>query len=136
MLTIDPAKDILAPYAESSAESSAESAGTQQAVPAAAGNTTLAIREWWETLLTMGSKDAAAHQLFQNVPSADDDAEPDPHARALRGHGDLPASYMPPAMAGPRSHWARMVALVLIGVFVSATAAGVCLTYGPPLFGR
>ncbi|MGV1037672.1 MAG: hypothetical protein ACOYD0_11710 [Candidatus Nanopelagicales bacterium] len=85
----------------------------------------------------MSSEDTAEDQRFQDVPSADETAEPDPYARALSGHGDLPASYMPPAMTGPRSNWARAVALVLIGVFVSATAAGVCLTYGPPvLLGR
>lgn len=132
VLTIDPARDMLEPYADFARVSD----GTKQAVSVITCSARLAIRRRWETLLSMSSEDTAEAQRFQDVPAADESAEPDPHARALRGHGDLPASYMPPAMAGPRSNWARVVALVLIGVFVSATAAGVCLTYGPPLLGR
>jgi hypothetical protein len=29
----------------------------------------------------------------------------------------------------------RVVALGLIAIFLTATAAGICLTYGPPVFG-
>jgi hypothetical protein len=66
------------------------------------------------------------------VPDVDADAVVDPHWLDLRRGATLPACYMPPAMAGSRPPWARAVALVLIGVFVAATMAGVCLTYGPP----
>jgi hypothetical protein len=44
----------------------------------------------------------------------------------------LPISYMPPAMPGPHRPVLRVIAVVLVCVFVSATAAGVCLTYGAP----
>jgi hypothetical protein len=66
------------------------------------------------------------------VPDVEDDAVVDPHWLDLRGGSPLPAVYMPPAMPGVRSGWMRAVALLLVGVFVAATIAGVCLTYGPP----
>lgn len=39
---------------------------------------------------------------------------------------------MPPTMAGRRSPAMRLLATVLIAVFLLATALGICLTYGPP----
>ena len=72
---------------------------------------------------------------FAQIPTADDTAVPDPQFTAMRSGSNLPQTYLPPAMAGSRPPWIRVVALVLVGVFVAATAAGVCLTYGPPLLG-
>lgn len=72
---------------------------------------------------------------FANVPSADRDAEVDPHWLDLRGSSTLPPTYLPPAMAGSHSRLARVTALVIVAVFLVATAAGVCLTYGPKVFG-
>jgi hypothetical protein len=71
---------------------------------------------------------------FADVPDAGPDAELDPHWLDLRGGAVLPAVYMPPAMAGPtpRPPWLRGVAILLVILFLGATAAGVCLTYGPP----
>ena len=39
---------------------------------------------------------------------------------------------MPPTMPGSRPRWMRAVALVLVSIFLLATALGLCLTYGPP----
>ena len=69
---------------------------------------------------------------YASVPDPDLDACVDPHWLALRADSPLPPCYLPPAMAGRRDGWLRVMALVLIAVFVVATAAGVCLTYGPP----
>jgi hypothetical protein len=71
---------------------------------------------------------------FADVPDAGPDVPLDPHWLDLRGGSVLPAVYMPPAMAGlaPRAPWLRTVAVVLVAMFLTATAAGVCLTYGPP----
>ncbi len=70
---------------------------------------------------------------FADVPAAEDDAELDPHWVELRGSSPLPAGYMPPSMPGARRPWQRIVAVGLTAMFLVATAAGVCLTYGPPL---
>ncbi len=78
---------------------------------------------------------AMSSEDFSQVPAADPDAEIDPHWLELRGPSPLPPTYMPPAMAGRHSRTSRVIALVLIGVFVLATATGVCLTYGPTLLG-
>lgn len=72
---------------------------------------------------------------YAHVPSVADDAEVDPHWLALRGASLLPPSYMPPSMAGAHSRSSRATSLVLIAVFVLATALGVCLTYGPQFVG-
>lgn len=79
------------------------------------------------------STDARWTQAFADVPDAGPDAEVDPHWLELRGGAILPAVYMPPAMAGstPRAPWLRVVAGVVVAIFLLATAAGVCLTYGP-----
>jgi len=71
---------------------------------------------------------------FEDVPDAGPDAVLDPYWQDLRGGSVLPPVYMPPAMPGPtpRPPWLRAVALVLVVMFLAATAAGVCLTYGPP----
>lgn len=68
---------------------------------------------------------------FGDVPAADASAVPDPRYLELRANSDLPATYMPPAMAGERPRWIRVVSLVLVATFLTATAAGICLTYGP-----
>lgn len=70
---------------------------------------------------------------FSAVPAADDSAVPDPQFMAMRNSTNLPQTYMPPAMAGNRPPWVRAMAAVLVGVFLTAAAAGICLTYGPGL---
>ena len=45
----------------------------------------------------------------------------------------MPPFYLPPAMPGRHSRQAKALAIVLIGVFILATAVGACLTYGPKL---
>lgn len=72
---------------------------------------------------------------FAHVPQPDADAVVDPNWLRLRGDSLLPALYMPPTMAGHRSPLMRALAVVLIGVFLLATALGLCLTYGPPSAG-
>ena len=69
---------------------------------------------------------------YEHVPEPEPGSEPDPHWLELRAAGrtKLPESYLPPTMPGPRPWWARGAALVLIAVFLGATIAGVCLTYG------
>jgi hypothetical protein len=69
---------------------------------------------------------------FADVPQADPGATVDPHWLQLRGDSLLPTLYMPPTMAGRRSPAMRLLATVLIAVFLLATALGLCLTYGPP----
>lgn len=56
--------------------------------------------------------------------------EPDPHYLELLRGSKLPKAYLPPMMAGPQKPWIRLASLLLIAIFVGATAAGVCLTYG------
>jgi hypothetical protein len=70
---------------------------------------------------------------YAQVPGAAPDVPVDPHWLDLRTGAVLPLSYMPPSMAGPvqRPAWLRATALVVVAMFVLATAAGVCLTYGP-----
>ena len=59
----------------------------------------------------------------------------DPHWVELRGESTLPTTYLPLAMPGERRLWQRVVAVGLAAMFLGATAAGVCLTYGPPIHG-
>ncbi len=56
-------------------------------------------------------------------------ARPDP---AIRDHGPLPLTYMPPSMsgAGTRTTVTTIVALLLVTAFVVITALGFCMTYG------
>jgi hypothetical protein len=69
---------------------------------------------------------------YADVPSADASAELDPHfADLARPTSMVPSSYLPPAVAGQQQGWRRTAAWVLIGLLVTATAGGVCLTYGP-----
>lgn len=76
--------------------------------------------------------DAPASDMpFSEVPAADESAVPDPRYLELRTSTNLPVTYMPPAMAGDRPRWIRLVSIALVAVFITATAAGVCLTYGP-----
>ena len=70
---------------------------------------------------------------YASVPAAERDTVVDPHWLDLRSGSTLPAVYLPPAMAGRRRLWTRIVAVALVAIFLGATAAGVCLTYGPPL---
>lgn len=79
-------------------------------------------------IVTSTSTDLA----FADVPQPDPDAVVDPNWLSLRGDSLLPTLYMPPAMAGRQPPWIRAMATVLIGVFLLATALGLCLTYGPP----
>jgi hypothetical protein len=69
---------------------------------------------------------------FTDVPAAAQEAAVDLHWLALRGDSLLPTLYMPPTMAGRRSPAMRLLATVLIAVFLLATVLGICLTYGPP----
>ena len=70
---------------------------------------------------------------YADVPDVPRDAELDPHFAELaaRGASLLPTSYMPAAMPGEHPRWRRVSAVVLITMFTTATAGGVCLTYGP-----
>lgn len=79
----------------------------------------------------IGRSEGAASP-YASVPEPEPDAEVDPYWLSLRGDSLLPSVYMPPPMAGDHAPWLRVMALVLVAVFVAATAAGVCLTYGPP----
>lgn len=78
--------------------------------------------------MTTTSQDTA----YADVPLVGPDAVVDPHWLNLRGDSLLPTLYMPPTMPGRRPTWMRAMATVLIGVFLLATALGLCLTYGPP----
>ena len=55
----------------------------------------------------------------------------DPHYLELLRTSKLPQAYLPAAMAGPQKPWVRAAASVVIGIFLLATALGICLTYGP-----
>lgn len=70
---------------------------------------------------------------YDDVPVVPRDAEVDPHWAELVGQGatQLPVAYLPPAMSGAQPTWRRVSAIVLITMFTTATAGGVCLTYGP-----
>jgi len=72
---------------------------------------------------------------YAAVPDVDEDAEVDPYWQELRNDSALPQIYMPPSMAGRYSRRTRFIAAALIGIFVLATALGVCLTYGPQVLG-
>ena len=88
----------------------------------------------YDTGLTGGAFDDVSEDVpFGDVPDAGPDLPVDPYWLDLRGGAVLPLSYMPPSMAGttPRPAWLRATALVVVAIFVLATAAGVCLTYGP-----
>ncbi|MCU1590508.1 MAG: hypothetical protein JWP11_1764 [Frankiales bacterium] len=69
---------------------------------------------------------------YSDVPDVEPDATVDPHWAELRQAGwGLPEAYMPPAMGGSHAGWVRLPSWLLIAIFVTATAAGICLTYGP-----
>ena len=70
---------------------------------------------------------------FSRVPSAKPDAELDPHWVELRGPATMPPFYLPPAMPGRHPRHVKVLAIVLIGVLILATAVGACLTYVPKL---
>jgi hypothetical protein len=88
--------------------------------------------------VTRKDSDIETDLAFTDVPGADSDAEIDPHWLNLRGGSGLPMTYLPPAMPSdvPRPPWQRALAVGLVIMFVGATAAGVCLTYGPPSLWR
>lgn len=69
---------------------------------------------------------------YGHVPDPEPGSEPDPHWLELRDaqRSKLPESYLPAVMPGPKAGWLRAAALLLIAIFVGATIAGVCLTYG------
>ena len=75
--------------------------------------------------------DDFAELEFCDVPAADPSAEVDPHWQKLTT-ALLPAFYMPGTMNGKRSLPIRIVATIVIGVFMFATTLGYCLTYGAP----
>ena len=52
---------------------------------------------------------------YASVPAAERDAVVDPHWLDLRSGSTLPAVYLPPAMAGRRRLWTRIVAVALVG---------------------
>jgi hypothetical protein len=56
---------------------------------------------------------------------------PDPHYLELLRSSRLPQAYLPATMAGPQKAWIRIASMLVIGIFVLATALGICLTYGP-----
>jgi len=87
------------------------------------------LADWPDSDLTVDAS-------FADVPSADADATVDPHWRELRAGSILPASYLPPSMPGHHSRWVRLVAVAVAAGFLAATAAGICLTYGPQPFGQ
>jgi len=69
---------------------------------------------------------------YDQVPEVAPDSEPDPHWRELAATAPLlPGAYMPPPMRGAQPVWRRAAAVTLIVMLVSATAGGICLTYGP-----
>lgn len=70
-------------------------------------------------------------EAYDDVPAVPADAEPDPHWAESRTLSGLPGAYMPPAMRGEQPRWRKVSAVVIITMLVSATAGGVCLTYGP-----
>lgn len=72
---------------------------------------------------------------FAHVPSADPSAPIDQHWLELRGGSGLPAAYLPPSMPGRRSVSTRAIAAAIVAMFLAATAAGACMTYGPDPFG-
>lgn len=69
-----------------------------------------------------------------NVPSAAADAVVDPHWLELQPAATLPSIYLPAVVPGTFEVWRKLVAVGLCSVFVLATSAGVCLTYGPSQF--
>ena len=71
--------------------------------------------------------------LYDEVPAVPRDAEVDPHFAELTGGRTtlVPESYLPSATGGPLRGWQRASAWVLIGLLLTVTAGGVCLTYGP-----
>jgi hypothetical protein len=84
------------------------------------------------TQTAMPDLDTTAVTDFADVPNVEPGAVVDPFWLQLRGDSLLPTLYMPPAMTGRHSTAMRMMAVVLIAVFMLATALGICLTYGPP----
>jgi hypothetical protein len=97
-----------------------------------------ASRRWCHAFLKAHTRPVTTMSTdiaFADVPQPDPDAVVDPNWLRLRGDSLLPTLYMPPTMAGRRPTWMRAMAVVLIGVFLVATALGLCLTYGPPSAG-
>jgi hypothetical protein len=72
-------------------------------------------------------------ESYDDVPLVPRDAEVDPHFAELMAQRTtlVPSAYLPTAVSGEQPLWRRWAAGVLIGLLVTATAGGVCLTYGP-----
>lgn len=69
---------------------------------------------------------------YDDVPAVPVDAVVDPHWQELvKPSSLLPAAYLPPAMPGEHARWRKVSAVVVLVGIVTATAGGVCLTYGP-----
>lgn len=73
----------------------------------------------------------AHHPEYDLVPPADDAREVDPHWLDLQRGSDLPSAYLPSLPPAQARGWRRAAVWVLIAMLVSATSAGICLTYGP-----
>jgi hypothetical protein len=84
------------------------------------------------TMTALPDVDLNSPTDFADVPDVAPDAVVDPFWLQLQGDSLLPSLYMPPTMAGRHSTGMRVMAVVLIAVFMLATALGICLTYGPP----
>lgn len=68
---------------------------------------------------------------WDSVPADVEGWEVDPHWLELQHGSGLPESYMPSSVAGPQARWRRVVAVIILLGLIGATAAGICLTYGP-----
>ena len=69
---------------------------------------------------------------YDDVPAVAPDAVVDPHWQELvRPVSGVPVSYLPPTMRGDHAPWRKVAAVVLLVGITTATAGGVCLTYGP-----
>lgn len=78
-------------------------------------------------------RSAEGRPAYDAVPAVDPQAQPDTHWAELSGGSGLllPGAYMPPPMRGRQPLWRRAAAVTVIAMLVSATAGGICLTYGP-----
>lgn len=68
---------------------------------------------------------------YPDIPDIDG-AQVDPYWLQLQRGTGLPTSYMPSSVPGGQHRpWQRATALVLLVLLLTATASGICLTYGP-----
>ncbi|MDT7543937.1 MAG: hypothetical protein QOE99_47 [Actinomycetota bacterium] len=69
---------------------------------------------------------------YEQVPDVEADSVPDPHWLTLRYGSGLPEAYMAPTMGGKQPARLRLVAGLMLSIFLMATIQGICLTYGLP----